>query len=631
MLMKLRDKSQSAGSKVLVFIICAVLALFGFGGFDAFSNTDPDVASVGGVDIPQSRVDGETQLEQQRLLSRGDIDPAQIDPLVLRERVLDQLITRTVLEESASELGLAASERQVAEVLQSDPSFQVDGRFDEDTFARTLLGVGYSPARFLDELDGNIKVSQMTQALQRSHFLPDWEFAMNAALLAQRRTVAYIAFRTDELLPEIEISEEQALNYFDDNADRYLTEETLALDVISYGVDDYLAANPVEISEEDVVAAYEADREAAQLSETRRASHILLQVDEDRSEEQASRLLADIKERVAAGADFAELAAEYSQDPGSAASGGDLGFVQRGTFVPEFEEATWALDVGEISDPVVSEFGVHLIRLEEVRQPDYVPLENVREEIIARLTRSRALDALTNDLLPEIDKLAFDEADSLDPIAQMLDLEPVRVAGVSRRSGDGLFQQAPLRDMAFSEEVLDDGYNSRVVEADDGSLVVMRLAERTPAAQRPFDEVREDIISLLARQQAREQVAELADEALAALEADEAAAEIADRFERPWVVVENAARTMPDTPLSVLQTAFRLPVPDDNGKSNAIAPLGLGDLAVVTVTDVIDGDVENLSENEQLSLRSQLLGQLQQGDVASFYFHAESELGVERQ
>lgn len=630
MLMKLRDRTQSAGSKVLVFIICAVLALFGFGGFDAFSNTDPDVASVGSIDIPQSRVDGETQLEQQRLLSRGDIDPAQIDPLVLRQRVLDQIITRTVLEESANKLGLAASERQVAEALQSDPSFQVDGRFDEDTFARALLGVGYSPARFLEELDGNIKVQQMTSALQRSHMLPDWEFAMNAALLAQRRTVAYLAFRTDELLPEIEISEEQALNYFDDNADTYLTEETLALEVIRYGVDDYLTANPIDVSDEDIQAAYEADREAAQLSETRRASHILLQVDEDRSEEQAVRLLADIKQRVADGADFAELAEEYSQDPGSAGSGGDLGFVQRGTFVPEFEEAAWALDVGELSDPVVSEFGVHLIRLEEVRQPEYVPLDNVREDIAARLTRSRALDALANDLLPEIDKLAFDEPTSLAPIAQLLNVEPVQIANVSRRRGDGVFAQQPLRDVAFSEEVLEEEYNSRVVEADDGSLVVMRLAERSPAAQRPFAEVRDDIIALLARQQAREQVATLADEALAALAADESTSQIADRFERQWVVVENAARTMPDTPLSVLQTAFRLPVPEANGKSSAIAPLGLGDLAVITVTDVIDGDVESLSENEQLSLRSQLLGQLVQGDVASFYFYAESELGVER-
>lgn len=629
MLMKLRDQAQSAGSKILIFIICAVLALFGFGSIDVFSVTDPEAASVGSEEISVGRLDAETQRTVNQLIASGQVDASQIDPLVIRPRILEQLITRSVLSQTAGDLGLATSQQRLVDTLRQDPSFQVDGAFDQDTFVRVLSLNGRTPQGYMDELAENLKVQQMTSALQASHFLPEWEFAAVASVLTQRRDVAYLTFRVEELAKDIELSDDDVRDFYELYSDDYLTEETLNLDVVSYSLDDYLAANPQDISEEELLAAYNAEREAANLGESRRVSHILLAASDDRSIDEAFELARDLRSRIEAGDNFAELAEAYSDDPGSAGSGGDLGLVQRGVFVPEFEQVAWATEQGTLAEPVETEFGVHLIRVDEVRSPEYAPFESVRDSLAERLGRERAITDFEAELVPELDKLAYD-VDTLAPIAERLGATVERVDGVTRRSGTGVFEAPAARQAAFTSEVIDEGFNSSVIELPSNRIAVLKLAERFPPEQRPLEEVDDEVRSRLARERAAERAAELADEALAALDAGESTTAIAERTGSQWQVLERAARTMPDTPLSVLQTAFELPVPGEGEKSNAIATLGLGDKAVVTVTAVQDGELTTLPESEQITLRLQSTRQSEQTDLTSFFLTAEDDLGVER-
>lgn len=629
MLQKLRDQTQSFGFKVLAGVMIFVLAVFGFGAFNLFVNSDPEVASVNGEEITQSELLVAMEREQGRIAAQfGEgFDPSLIDGARLQAAVLDQLIARQLLGQAVDELGFGVSQSRVDEAVTANPAFQVDGRFDAELYKRRVRQLRYTPQQFHRETGALMALEQLRRGLTETAFLTDWEVRQSARLLSQKRDIAYLAFTEDDFLPLVEVSDEEVATRYAENELEYRTEETVDVEYLELSAEGLVNDESISVSEAAIEETYAADSAEALSGDRRQARHILLEVGASRTAEQAENELNAARERIVGGADFASLAEELSEDPGSAALGGDLGMVAKGIFDPAFEQALWELEVGEISEPVRTDFGYHLIQLDAVDVRELPPLSEQRDDIELRLRREQA-EELFSERLREFDNLAFEQPDGLEGIAAALALETQSVAGVSRSRGDGVFANASLRDSVFASEVLDNGYNTQAVALTDNRAVVARVKARYEPEAIPLDDVRDDIRAAIASEKARVALRQAQQNALARVRSGESVSAVADDYGLGWQTFELVSRSSADAPRAVLSAAFSLPRPGEREKSVGEATLDDGSVAVVTVTRVVDGDVSVMAEREIESMRGFLGNRVASLDFAGLTTTLEREASI---
>jgi peptidyl-prolyl cis-trans isomerase D len=632
MLQKMRDKTNSLAFKVLLGIIVFVLAVFGFGAVNLFGSGDPDMARVNGESITQSMLVAETERERRRLAAQlgEQFDPGMIDPVRMQAAVLEQMISRALLSQAAQDLGVGTSDAQVAANIRRNPNFQVNGAFEEGRFRMVAQALGYSPPGFVEETRELRTLEQIQRGLLGTALQTDQELRNHARLLGQRRDLAYLPFTPERFVDQALVSDEDVAQRYEENRAEYMTEERVDVEFVELTAEALADEPSIGVAEDDVRAAYEADREAAPIGEERRSRHILLALSDARDAAAAEAEILALRARIEAGEAFAELAGAVSEDPGSAAQGGDLGFAGRGVFDPEFEEALFGLaGPGALSAPVRTEFGYHLIQLEEVREIEYPAFDVARAGIEERLRREQA-DALFQERVRELDNLAFERPNDLPGVAEELGLEVRRVEGVTRSSGADPFTVEALRTAVFAPEVLEKGFNSAVVDAAPGRAVVARVAQRHPAEPIPLETVADALRDQLVGERARALAEEARTAAQARVEAGEPVAEVAVAYGINWQRFEGATRSAPDIPRDILDAAFRLDRPSAGGKSVGTAQLSSGGSAVVTVTRVQDGSLEILTTEEADGLRRLVAERIARLDFGGFYETLEREGSVRR-
>ena len=340
-------------------------------------------------------------------------------------------------------------------------------------------------------------------------------------------------------------------------------------------------AKDIEIEQDAIVQAYED--EIAMLEPRRRGAHILLEVNDERSVEEAQRILLAVRDEIDAGADFAEKARELSEDAGSATEGGDLGATGKGVFVSAFEDALWALEPGQMSAPVETEFGVHLIQLVAIEEPEIPPIEERREAIVAQL-RDEAAQQQFDEAVDEMKEIAFEQADSLSALVERYGLEIEQLDGATRTSREGILADDDVRQALFAEDVLLESYNSDAVASADGEAVVGRLRVHHPPSMIPLEEVREMIRMRLANAQARQLSEQSAFNALTALSSDTTPAEVAAQNGVDWERADGLRMDNEDVPASIIKTAFKMPAPLAGERQNDVAKLANGSNAVVVLS-----------------------------------------------
>ena len=628
MLQQMREHARGIFGWIIIGAIVLVLSIFGFGALNFFVTSEPVVAEVGGTEITQSRYERLVQRQLQQTLAQlgPEADPADIDEDALRDRVLDSLVERTLLLEGARRAGMGAPEDALDEIIVGTPEFQVDGAFDADRFRVVLASAGLTPLAYREALGEDLVVNQLGAAIGDTGFVTDAELESVARLSRQERDVAWLAFPAADYEEIVEVGDEALRAYYETHSERYRAAEQVSVEYLRLDLADLAAEE--EATEEAVRAAYEAELETFEGQEQRRASHILLAVDEDRDEAEAVALLSGLRERVLAGEDFGALAEEYSDDPGSASRGGDLGFAVRGAFVPAFERALFALEEGELSEPVVSQFGVHLIRLEEIARTDPPSLARRRPELEQRI-RERAARERFDDLRARLETLAYEAPDLQEP-AEALGLEIRRAGPFTRRGGEGDFAQPTVVEAAFSDEVLVGGYNSPILEPREDVLLVLRLDAYEPERLRAYEEVASEVREDLVAERALARALADAEAVLARLEDGASVTGVAAEYDREWSRREGMTRTDLEAPGAVVETAFALPRPPADGRSLGRAELAEGGIAVVTVTAVRPGDLAALTEAQ----RSQLLRLLERRQGATefeaFRNALRRDLGVVR-
>jgi peptidyl-prolyl cis-trans isomerase D len=629
MLQKMREHSQSLATRILLGLLIIVFTMFGFGAFEAFIKSDPPVAKINGVKISQARLAMETDRQKQRILAQmGEkANPDLLDTTRLRKSVLDGLVNQTILLESAKDMGLRVSEAEVDRVITEDPQFQSNNQYDPELFRRLIANAGHTPMSFRTELTNSYTVAQLTGAVRETPFATDDEVRDIARVLVQQRDIAYLAFSREKFEDGISISNEDVGAYYNSHLPEFMTEDTVDVEYVELSVRD-LAKDPAFAPQNEQIAArYESDAKAFKPSERRQIEHILLQVNASRSEEAATKELAAIKDRIGQGERFEDLARKLSEDPGSSKSGGDLGFISQGALAPEFEKAAWALGINEVSDPVRTAEGVHLIKVVAIRGDQYPPIEQVRDQIAADL-REQAAEEKYRAKINELDQLAFETPEDLTHVSEVSQLPIKTVIGVTQATGAAPFDAQSLRTAAFGDDVLARGFNSRVIEVDKNAYV-MRVKEHRPPVERALVDVSDAIRNKLIKEAAADRAREAAADAMGRVANGDPSAVIAADAKVDWQLVPGASRTTQGVDREILKAAFDLPRPGD-ARSVTSTDLADGTVAVVTVTAVKDGDYGALTETERASIRSQLARRIGNEEFAGLFTTLRDAASIER-
>ncbi len=477
-------------------------------------------------------------------------------------------------------------------------------------------------------MTNNYTLVQLTGAVRETPFVTDAELRDVARLATQTRDIAYLVFAPEQFEATITVSDDDLDSYYQAHLPEYMTADTVDVDFVQLSIADLAKDDSFAPTEEQIAAQYEADAKAFKPNERRQVAHILLQVNDSRTEDAAKAELNAIKDRLAHGEKFEEIARKVSEDPGSAKSGGDLGVISKGAMVPEFEAAAWALQPNQVSDPVRTEFGVHLIKVLSVQSDQYAPLSEVRPQIVARLSE-QAADEKYRTKIRELDELAFESPDELTHLAETSGLQIQHVTGVTQDAGPAPFDSATLRTGAFADDVVARGLNSRVIELDK-SAYVMRVKEHRPPAQRPLAEVSDGIRKQLVRERASDRAREASAEAMARVANGDPSSVIAMAYGLKWQLATAASRGTPGLDREVVKSAFELPRPTADKRAVTSAELSGGRIAVVTVSAVTDGDYASLTETDRTGIRSQLERSIGNEEFTALFVTLRDSASVER-
>ncbi|WP_136246772.1 SurA N-terminal domain-containing protein [Halomonas borealis] len=542
MLQSIRDRSTSWGAKILVGAVVVTMALFGVESLVGLLNSDgEEVAKVNGEPIMRQQV----ELEVQRAIRSGQVPPEQ--ERQLRADTLDNLVTNQLLTQYAEQGGLHLSDAQIDQLIVTLPDFQdANGRFDSELFRNRLASAGFTPVAFRAQLREDMKRRQLQQGLAISEFSLPSEQQRLAELQRQARTFRHYALTPEDLTQAPEVGEDDLQAYYEAHADDYQRPEQVKL---AYVVLDRKAmAEGVEVSEDDLRQAWQ-DRAA---NADRRVSHIMVSIGDERSREDAVARLDDVQSRLAEGTSFAELAAEFSDDTSTSDEGGDLGVIGRGFFGEAFEEAAFALGKGQVSDIVETDNGLHLIKVTGLDRPSF---EQAREDLRQEVAQEQVEDAF-NDKAQELIDESF-AAEDLASVADSLGLERQQSGWVSRDAADGVLAEPGVMRQAFADDVLEEGFNSEVIELGEDRRMVLRAMEHRDATTLPLEEVRERVVAAVTDAKTREALESRADELLTSLRDGEAPG-------LDWQRTESLSRQSGgDLAQPVIDEAFRLPHPTE--------------------------------------------------------------------
>ena len=599
MLQVIRDRLSGWVAGIIFGVIGLALVLtFGTMRGDV-GMTANIVASVDGIDIGQTEFLRNVQDEELRLREQyGDGLPDEFEDQV-RALVLDDLIDSYAMRAHARDRGFTTTDARLASVIQSIPAFLDQGEFSLDLYRSALANFGETPAYFESQQRGLMTLQQFYRGIAESAFFTPVDFRFYIELVQESRSVTGLYVNSDAYREETLASDEQVSEYYELNASGFWTRESVDLEYVELDVGSLPGISP--ITEQDAQEWYERNRDQFLTPVQRRSSHILLAASPEGDEEVLARAM-EVSARLDAGEDFAALAAELSEDPGSASAGGDLGWNGRGVFVPEFEEALFALEeTGQRSGPVQSQFGYHIIRLDGVRGGEIAPFDASREEVMADLQERRGSERFF-DLADRLADMSLESDEGLAWIAEDLELPLKSLEGFTREGAGEFADNRRIIDAAYSEEVLERGENSRIIQLGPDRAIVLRVARHQPSQQQPLEEVAGRIRDILVSDAAAAAAADQGAALLERLGAGATLSELSDERGVEMFEEQELQRDSADYPSELMNAMFAA------GAGEAAQGLGLldGRYALFEVREVFPGRPDRIARDQRDEVKSGL-------------------------
>lgn len=626
MLQSIRNNTQSLFAKILVGLIVVVFSLWGVDAIvGSFTGPQP-AATVNGEEIDEMQVQRAVEIRKRELYSRfGDsFDPSLIDDGLLRNAAIEELVNRRILASDAEDQGLSFSDQALDQMIVNAPSFQVDGQFSQEAFDSAIRSLGYTRVGFREMARQDMVVGQIRGGLAGTAFITAREAEQVAKLEQQRRDYAYTTITRSEMEKTIELNDEQIETYYQDNSSQYRTEEQVKVEYITLSVDDFSAQ--VEIKEEDLKALYDETVAEMEVTEERKASHILIVVDDETTEEAAIEKLNSVKVRISSGESFETLAKEFSDDPGSAQQGGDLGFAGKGTYVEPFEDALFSMNTGDLSEPVVTQFGVHLIKLVEIRTQD-IP---TYEELKPRLEQDLRLAEAQTDFVAAGEELANSafSADTLKEVADELSLELVTSELFTRDGGaDQVTSNPQVIGQVFAQDFIEEGRASDLIELSDEQSLVIRVVDHVIPETLPLDQVKDQVVSALTNKLAQQKARDMADTLLGHLRAGSDLDAFEGKSGLTWSSIQGATRIDANVNASINNKAFTLGF-NGEAKSFDREVLPNGDVVVIRLDGVVKAS--ELDEQDLDTTHQTLVNQAARAEYQAYQSGLRSRAEIVR-
>ncbi|MDG4866500.1 SurA N-terminal domain-containing protein [Guyparkeria sp. 1SP6A2] len=612
MLMDIREKIRGWLAYVIVGLISIPFALWGVGEYLG-GGKDQVVAEVDGESITARELDQAFSERRRQLIARSDqqVTAEMIEAMGLKRQVLEQMINERLLVGFIREQGYVVPDGLVAATVRGIPAFQTDGRFDRQAYERRLSQQGMSVEQFENDVRRDLLFNTLDNALIGSAFVTEPEVRQLVSLRDQARQVGVVKLDRETVAGNLPRAEEATLQaHYDENVEAFQRPEQVKLAYVEISPERLAASQ--EVSDAALQSAYDEYKQRQADETVRRARHILLQLpaNADAAEVDAAReRLESARASIVSGeASFAEKAETLSDDSSTRDQGGDLGQVNEGDIAEAFERAVTSLDEGEISEPVRTRFGWHLIQVYDVEQAPVPPLNEVREDLLETL-RQDAAERAYYDAAETLASVSYEQPDSLVPAAEAVGLPVEQSDWISRDKGEGIGEYPAVREAAFDEAVLDERFNSQLIEIDANHAVVVRLEAHRDAQPLPFEEVREQVAEQY-RQQAIEQA--LTERAASIREAieqgDDPAEVVASEAAAEWIAPQWYQRGDAGgaIPRQALATAFAMTPPAGDQPSIRIASLAGGDRGVVLLSGVRAGEPSELDVETRRQLAAQL-------------------------
>ena len=607
MLQFIRDNATGWIAWGIVILISVPFALWGIHQY-VTPNSSVSVATVDDSEIGYydfQRLYARRRQQLQSFLGAALINVAEEDRL--RREVLDRMIDSQIVFSSGVSAGMRIGDGQLAGAIQDQGAFQSGSGFSQNLYENWLRSQGYSPGGFEEDLRRTLLEQQVLLGISGSDFLSEAGIRDAVRLRLQKRTFSLLSVSAADFEGQ-EPTESEIATHFEQNRGEYTAPERVRLRYLEVSMDEITAG--IKADDDELRAVFEAEPDRFVTPEKREVSHILASVPSDGgadADRQARERLVTLKERILAGESFEDLASASSDDLGSAAGGGALGFIEREIMDPAFEDAVFSLDPDELSDPVRSSFGWHLIKVTSVKGSQNAMFDEVRDQVLAQY-RTREAEHIFAERVDALANVSYEHPESLDAAATELGLA-IRETGPVTRNGDSddLVASYPaVIAAAYSSDVLNDGNNSEPIEFEPGRAVVVRTFGHEPSRPLIVEEAREMIVATLRAAAARSAVTRRGRELLASLRGGRSTDDVAADAGLEWTLFENVERFGGGLAEQVLEVVFRMPRPDFGVPPfDGILDDG-GDFTVLSLSRVEDGNIASLSENEIRALRQAL-------------------------
>lgn len=579
--------------RLVQFVLLLIILPFAFWGVDSYNKSGSggeSLATVDGEKIRQQEFDNALRQQQDRLReSMGEqFDPAVLDKPEIKHSILENLVGQHLLTSQARAVGLAVSDEQLAQVIAGIEAFQKDGKFDKQTYETALRTQNMTPLIFEARLKQELGLRQLADAYTQNGYASKTATDNLIRLNEQQRVISVTQIPVAPFLKQAAVDEPAIKSYYEKNQKEFQTPEQMRVEYVTFSAEELQAQ--VTASDDEIKKYYEEHQSEFGTQEQRQAAHILISVaaqasdaDKQAAKAKAEQVLQQIRQ---APAKFAELAKQYSQDPGSATNGGDLGMFGRGMMVKAFDESVFQLKPGEISDLVQSEFGFHIIRLVAVKPAKIQALDEAKSIIAQKLMLQKANDKFA-ELAEKFSNMVYEQSDTLKPAAELVKMPVQQSAWLIK----GQAGATPWTDKAlqavFAEDVVKNKRNSAAVEIAPNTLLAARVLEYKPASTRPMAEVSDSIRQKLLQQQALELALKQGQSVLAQLQ----------KGEKPsvdWKPVQTISRGQHEgLDNELVRKVFQLKtdsLPAYVGASNGQVGYTLVRVDAVKETDAIDED-----------------------------------------
>jgi len=624
MLELIRERSKGWLAKAILALITVPFALFGIDAYLRDAGSSAPIAKVNGDAISVQEYSNAMQNLRNRLQAQGEKDLSILENPEVKEAQLDRLIATRLVNAEVKHEKFRISDEQLSKYILSLPEFQQNGQFSQQQYDSLLQQNQLTPSKFESSIRSDLLSQQAREGLAALAYQP--QSIANKSLMAehQQREVSIAEIKTSDFISQVKIDPAQVKAYYETNKDKFRVPEQVKLEFALMSPNSFIMG--MQVPEDEVKKYFAENASKFQGNEQRRASHILIGFGVSASpqakldaKKKAEEVLAEVKKTPAK---FSDLAKKYSQDPGSAEKGGDLGLFGRGTMVKSFDEAVFSMTPGAVSDLVESEFGYHIIKLTEI-SGEAQGYDAVKPQIRAELMYQKSL-AKFSEQAENFSNMVYEQSNSLQPAADAFGLQVQKTDWMSRADGAKFFKNDKLMNLVFTDEVLKNKRNTEAVEVSSNSLVSARVTDYKPAAPRTFDEVKGGIEDYLKLEAAAKLAAQKGEAALAELRQGKSSSSL--EWIPPVVVTRKDAQGLTDLAMSQV---FKI----DTSKLPAYA--GVADikkgfllLKVSRVDDTLAGD-DVAKKSAEMELQQAL-----SAEYASAYISAlrqKAKITVSRQ